>query len=734
MGQRDGRVRRREFVGLLPGALLAQPMNKPLPQFPTLAHQLIWRNWDLLPVARIARALACPVSTVNKLAQEMHLARQSLDARFALRQRFQILRRNWTFVPMDQLTVLVNMTTAEITALLAQDAFYNGHLGPKPANRRIAVENAEVAKLDYVIRGAATVAPRFDFASQLDRDAPTTDPPAPSPGFDTRIAFPYPAPYGDVLGDPRFDEDYPDAVLRVMTRQGVNAIWLHGLLRELTTHALLPGYGKKAEVRVARLNQLIGRSASHGLGVYLYLNEPRAMPASFFTSRPELRGDVGRPGDGLISLCTSTEAVRRWLREAVQQLMERAPNLRGLILITASENTTNCYSLRRQTACPRCRKRTPAAVIGEVVEQIRQGAQRVAPQTKILAWDWSWGVVEDDPQRAVIAALPEGVTLLVDFERGTLTERLGRPTLIDEYSLSIAGPSPRAESHILQAKERGLPVMAKVQIGNSWELGLLPFIPVPNLVAEKCAALRRAGLQGAMLSWTLGAWPSVNWLVAREYFEVDVPTTDYVLSRVAAARYGQSFVDRARKAWSIFSRAFSQYPYSNGLVYSSVMQQGPAHPIWLEPSGQQPKILNSYDDLSWTRPYGSEAIAQAFRRMAAAWAEGVAAFALVATGSGPRAQSDQRIHIAGQLYFESIANQVEIHTMRQKMQNRVQLRRLVEDELRIAEEFLPICEADARVGFEASLQYFYLPQDIREKILWCRAVLEFAPQVRLEKS
>jgi hypothetical protein len=369
-------------------------------------------------------------------------------------------------------------------------------------------------------------------------------------------------------------------------------------------------------------------------------------------------------------------------------------------------------------------------VIGEVVELIRDGAHAAAPRAKIIAWDWSWGVVEDDPQRAVIAALPERVTLMVDFERGTPAERLGHKTLIDEYSLSVPGPSPRAEQHIAQGKERGLPVIAKVQIGNSWELSLLPFIPVPNLIAEKCSALRHAGLQGAMLSWTLGTWPSVNWLVAREYFGTNIPTMDSVLRRVAAERYGQPFVDGTRKAWSIFSRAFSQYPYSNTLVYSSVMQQGPAHPLWIEPSGQRPKILNSFDDLGWTQPYGPEAVAQAFRRMAEAWAEGVAAFAPVAAGAGPRAVADQRIHIAGQFYFASIANQVEIHTLRQKPQERARLRRLIEDELRIAEAFLPICEADPRVGFEASLQYFYLPQDIREKVLWCRAVLKSARQLR----
>jgi hypothetical protein len=300
---------------------------------------------------------------------------------------------------------------------------------------------------------------------------------------------------------------------------------------------------------------------------------------------------------------------------------------------------------------------------------------------------------------------------------------MGRQILIDEYSLSVPGPSPRARRHILQAQARGLPVIAKVQIGNSWEMSLLSFTPVPELIAAKCAALRHAGVQGAMLSWTLGTWPSVNWLVAREYFGRDVPDRDQVLSRVAEARYGQAAVRAARQAWSIFAGAFSQYPYSNSLVYSSVVQAGPAHPVWMAPSGQPPKILNSFDSLAWTQPYGPEAVATAFRRLAGAWAEGIAAFAPAVATGGRRAVADQRIHVAGQLHFASVANQVEIHLVRDRKEEHTRLRHLIEDELRIAEQFLPLCEADPRIGFEASLQYFYLPQDVREKILWCRAVL-----------
>src|SRR4051794_20044571 len=176
-----------------------------------------------------------------------------------------------------------------------------------------------------------------------------------------------------------------------------------------------------------------------------------------------------------------------------------------------------------------------------------------------------------------------------------------------------------------------------------------------------------------MLSWTLGTWPGANWAVARRYFDKQVPDTEEVLDGVATERYGPASVAAARKTWSAFSRAFAEYPYSNRLVYSSPVQQGPAHPIWLQPSGQQPRILNSFDDLGWTEPYGPAAVAQSFRDMAQQWAEGVKTFTGVADSSA-RAAADQRIHRSCQLYFESIANQVEIHMRRGKREERVRVR------------------------------------------------------------
>ncbi|MCX6620840.1 MAG: hypothetical protein NTY38_07125, partial [Acidobacteria bacterium] len=357
-------------------------------------------------------------------------------------------------------------------------------------------------------------------------------------------------------------------------------------------------------------------------------------------------------------------------------------------------------------------------VIGEVVSLIASGIHSQKPEADVVAWDWSWNVIEDDPQSEIIAQLPAGVTLMADFERGTPIERGGRKTLADEYALSIPGPSPRAAAHIRQARARSMKVMAKAQVGCTWELSLLPNIPVLELVGRKFQAMREAGLNGAMESWTLGAYPSLNWDVARMYYGDARPTPAEAVLSATTARYGAEAARRALPAWEIFSRAFSEYPYSNGLVYSSVVQCGPAHMVWLTPTGKRARILHSYDALNWTSPYGPELAARLFRKLGEEWRNGVEVLRAALAGL-PAAAGDIRIAEAAGLYFESIANQITIHARRGK-EEATELRLLLEDEIRIATRFLALCEADSLIGFEASLQYFCLPLDIREKIAACR--------------
>ena len=110
-----------------------------------------------------------------------------------------------------------------------------------------------------------------------------------------------------------------------------------------------PEFGAGHERRLESLRQLVGRAKRWGIDVYLYVNEPRAMPEEFFHGRPDLKGV--REGDHA-ALCTSRPEVRRWLTESLAYVFQRVPDLGGVFTITASENLTNCASHGGQTAVP----------------------------------------------------------------------------------------------------------------------------------------------------------------------------------------------------------------------------------------------------------------------------------------------------------------------------------------------------------------------------------------------
>ena len=55
-----------------------------------------------------------------------------------------------------------------------------------------------------------------------------------------------------------------------------------------------------------------------------------------------------------------------------------------------------------------------------------------------------------------------------------------------------------------------------------------------------------------------------------------------------------------------------------------------------------------------------------------------------------------------------------------------EMARLARRELEAAKALMPLVRADSRFGYESSNHYFYVPQDLREKVLTCRAAMQVA--------
>src|SRR5438105_11342683 len=78
--------------------------------------------------------------------------------------------------------------------------------------------------------------------------------------------------------------------------------------------------------------------------------------------------------------------------------------------------------------------------------------------------------------------------------------------------------------------------------------------------------------------------------------------------RVASRRFGTEGAPHVVQAWNEFSRAFSEFPYNGGVVYSAPLQVGPANLLWGEATGYAASMVGfPYDDVDrWRAIYPAD--------------------------------------------------------------------------------------------------------------------------------
>lgn len=718
------------------------------PHFPNRLHAFVWRNWQLAETQRLAHVLGTTPANVAAIAHSMGLpAGHDEQSLMSKRGYITLIRRNWHLLPYDQLLTLLGMTAEELAYTLREDDFLYVKLGnlkpkclpltyetPDATAQRRAAEIRQTVERYFSDWSTMPAEPRFHFVERLsssDGVRVREDRTAVDRGEPLRLVYSYFGLFGDPLAEPD-NAPVPDGLLARLAEMGVNGVWMHVVLRRMAPGgAEFPEFGAGHEQRLATLKKLVAQAKRHGIGIYLYMNEPRAMPAEFFATRPEMAGV--REGD-FQTLCTSDPRVRKWLSDALAHVFGEAPDLGGVFTITASENLTSCASHGRHRECPRCRERSDAEIIAEVNATIEQGVHRGSPAARVIAWDWGWKGHGDAPD--VIALLPKNVELMSVSEWSLPINRGGVSTTIGEYSISAVGPGPRATRHWKYAKQAGLKTVAKVAFNNTWELSAVPFIPVMDLIAEHSQNLASAGVDGKMLSWTLGGYPSPNLLVSQHYATRPDATQENVLEAIAQERYGKLAAPHVRRAWTAFSAAFRNFPYDGAVMYNAPQQFGPANLLYAAPTGYRATMIGfPYDDLAgWRGPYPPAVFAEQFEKVAEGWATGLSHFqrAADATTGEQRetATSDGTVARAVYLHFASVANQVRYVVARDALgqpgmsddRRRTLLTRiqqLLESEIALARDLFAVTSRDSRIGYEASNHYYYVPQDLAEKVLNC---------------
>ncbi len=734
----------------------SDPLPVAIPHFPDRLHAFVWRNWTLVSIEKMALVLGAKRGDILRLGRGMGLPKPLPVTRQQERRSYiTVIRRNWHLLPYEQLLTLLGWTAEEMAYTLREEDFLYIKLGSlKPKCEPLKFTSSDpltLGKVETIARmmkeefpegGPTPKEPLFHFIKQLSSLSSSPSVPSNRATPALRFCYSYFALYGDPLLEPESDP-YPDGYLAKLAQSGVNGVWLQGVLHKLAPFPWDETLSERCEERLENLRKLVHRARRYGIGIFLYLNEPRSLPLKFFANHPELKGVVA--GDHA-TLCTSAIEVQNYVRQSITHICRAVPDLAGFFTITASENITNCWSHGGGLACPRCGKRSPAEVIAEVNQLVVEGIQKAKSRTRLLAWDWGW---KDSWAEEAIRKLPKDVILMSVSEWGLPISRGGVKSEIGEYSISAIGPGPRSTRHWKIARDAGLKTQAKIQAGNTWELSAVPYIPAVENVARHAANLREAKVDGLMLGWTLGGYPSPNLEVVAEISGEPALSPEAAMNRVAERRFGQSLATLVVTSWKSYSAAFSEFPFHPGLVYSAPLQAGPANPLWEKATGYQASMVGlPYDHLdAWRAVYPAEVFIGQLQKVANGFAS---ALSILKTSSlkltlsrSQRIGLDKEMDVteAAALHFRSVANQAQFVQDRNELAKKLdrqrpelliaRLEHTLRNEISLAKRLLEIQSRDSRIGFEATNHYFYVPVDLMEKVLNCRDLLDrWIPSLR----
>jgi len=733
------------------------------PHFPSRMHAFIWRNWESISLDRMAKVLNTTTNNIQEAGLSMGLPTyHEPGPEFEQRGYISLIRRNWNLISYDQILILLDWNPEQLDQTLRDDDFLSHKVGgmkpecppilytpPSPA---INIRCAEIKKIVEENFGKEMNMPqeaRFAFIQKLSEPDENFD-------FNTislnnvdkhiRFIYSFFAPFGDPLLHPELDP-FPEGLLQSLSKQGINGVWLHVVLHQLTSSKIFPELGEGHETRLKNLRTLAKRAEKYGIKIYLYMNEPRAMPPSFFKGRENL---MGYKNKDFATLCTSVPLVRRWVKESLTEVFRQVPELGGVFTISGSENLTNCWSKQQGELCPRCSKRQPAEVIAEINRTIAEGVWEGNPDAKVIVWDWGWpdGTAWGKNRWAadIIKQLPDNVYHMSVSEWSKPINRGGVKTTVGEYSISAVGPGPRAKRLWKLSKERGLKTIAKIQVNNTWELSAIPYLPVMNLVAKHIKNLQKVNVDGLMLSWSLGGYPSPNLDLVRYIQEHPSSTISQSLLEIATNRYGEKSASDVLKAWETFSLAFTEFPYGLS-VYTAPMNYGPSNPLYIKPTGKRATMLGfPFDDLDkWKGVYPKEILANQFEKLAHKWEEGLRYSAEAikkaeTTIQKANAVEDHRFATTAWIHFKSVANQIRFIMTRDRLltdnpgqKDIVALTEVINDialnEIILSKQMYRISKEDSRIGYEASNHYYYFPLDFVEKVINCKYALNHFAEV-----
>jgi len=524
-------------------------------------------------------------------------------------------------------------------------------------------------------------------------------------------------------------DHYPDAHLNAMAHAGIDAIlvFVEGVDQTPDGHQ--------------DFNALIDRAEVHGLDVYMY---------SYFANSKH-------PDD------PDAEA---YYDSTYGKILAACPRFKGIILVGEScefpskdPNTTGMLRLDWPEDEPRTKPSPgwwPCYDYPEWLNLLKKVIRKHSADTEIVFWTYNWGGEPEEERLRLIRSLPEDITLQVTFEMFEQIKYKGVTNMCVDYTISFEGPGQYFSSEAQVAKERGLKLYTMSNTGGlTWDIGVIPYEPVPYQWARRHAALLKArdtwGLSGLMESHHFGWWPSFVSDITKWTYWSASPSPEEVFAAVARRDFSEAAVAHVLQAWQYWSDGIRHYVPTNEDQYGP-FRIGPSYPLFFRRPVKIPAAKHALFGSAIIAPQyapnedprQSSAMSryhleiERLTRMSQLWQQGNDCLEQALRLTPAKKQADGE-RLLGMNHFIVLTIQTTIHSkmwwlLKQRLFNEAdpvraavvmdEMEQLALREIANTEAAIPLVNADSRLGWEPSMDYMTDEAHLRWKIAHARSVLE----------
>ena len=221
----------------------------------------------------------------------------------------------------------------------------------------------------------------------------------------------------------------------------------------------------------------------------------------------------------------------------------------------------------------------------DLMEMIGGILRKRNPDVDIVFWSYNGNGAPAEDRKALIDTLPKDITLQATFEMGDTVPRDGIQNRPTDYTIFSPGPGYYIRTEAQFAKENELRLYSMTNTGGlTWDVGVIPYVPAPYQWMERFNGMRQAheiySLAGTMDSHHFGFCPSFISDLAKWAFHTPYADLDEVLHKIASRDFSKEVANDVCEAFRYFSDG-THYHISTTADQYGPCRIGPSYPFIL---------------------------------------------------------------------------------------------------------------------------------------------------------